>query len=56
VGGGGSQIAQVPPPGRIGGRAQLEHLGIQPVQLLASPIGTTTKVFAQRFFRATALS
>ena len=35
VGGGGSQIDQVPQPGRIGGRAQLEHLGIKPVQLIA---------------------
>jgi hypothetical protein len=35
VGGGGGQIDQVPQPGRISGRAQLEHLRIKPVQLIA---------------------
>jgi hypothetical protein len=34
VGGGGGQSDQVPQPGLIGRRAQLEHLGIKPVQLL----------------------
>jgi len=56
VGGGGGQLEQVPQPGRIGRRAQLEHLGIKPVQLLPSPIGTPPERFEQRFFHATELS
>ena len=47
---------QVPQPWLIGRRAQLEPLGIQPVQLVPQPIGTTTKVFEPRFFRSTELS
>ncbi len=37
-------------------RAQLEHLGIKPVQLIPEPMSTATEVFEQRFFRSTALS
>jgi len=56
VGGAGGQIDEVPQPGLIGRRAQLEHLGIQPVQLIASPIGIATELFEPCFFRATELS
>ena len=56
VGGGGGQIDEVPQPGLISSRAQLEHLGIKPVQLIAQLIGTTTERFEQRFFRTTKLS
>ena len=56
VGRGGGQIEEVPQPGLIGGRAQLEHLRIKSVQLIAQPIGTATELFEQRFFRATELS
>ena len=34
VRGGGRHIDEVPQPWRIGGRAPLEHLGIQPVPLV----------------------
>ena len=56
VGRGGGQIEEVPQTRRIGRRAQLEHLRIQPVQLIASPIGTATELFEQRFFSSTELS
>ena len=56
VGRGGGQIEEVPQPRRIGRRAQMEPLRIQPVHLIASPIGTATELFEQHFFRATALA
>ena len=56
VRGGGRHIDEVPQPWLIGGRAQLEHLGIKPVQLLPAPMRTATEVFEQRFFRTTELS
>jgi len=56
VRGGGRQIDEVPQPWLIGGRAQLEHLGVKPVQLIPEPMSTATEVFEQRFFRSTALS
>ena len=52
---GGGQIDQVPQPCFIGSRAQVEHLGIKPVQLVPQPIGTATELFEQRFLRATQL-
>jgi hypothetical protein len=54
--GGGRQIDAVPQPWRIGGRAQREPLGIQPVQLIPEPMSPATEGFEQRFFRSTALS
>ncbi len=56
VRGGGRHIDEVPQPWRIGGRAPLEHLGIQPVPRIPEPMSTATKVFEPRFFRSTALS
>ena len=56
VGRGRGSIDQLPQPGRIGGRAQREHLGIEPVQLVLEPIGTATKVFEPCCFCLTALS
>jgi hypothetical protein len=52
---GRDEIDQVPQPWLIGSRAQLEQLGIQPVQLVPQPIGTATELFEQRFLRSTQL-
>jgi len=52
----GGEVEQVPQPWLVSRRAQLEHLGIKPVQLVPEPIGTPPELFEQHFFSATELS
>src|SRR5215471_9908412 len=56
LGWGGGEGEQVPQPWLVSRRAQLEDLGIKPVQLVPEPIGTPPELFEQRFFSATELS